>query len=136
MAVLEWTDDLTVGMDFVDAEHKEFIELVNLAAEASDDALPEAMSALVRHTRLHFGHEEAMMRATGFFAYPVHKSEHERVLGELERAIKLMEAGGLDVVRTFVRKSIPEWFEIHRNTMDQVTASFGAARIGRDWRPE
>ncbi len=136
IAVIKWTDDLKVGLSFVDEEHKRFVELYNDANEASDEDFAERLAALVEHIRLHFQHEEQMMRASCFFAYSIHKNEHERVLAEIERIEGLLAQGSRDAVRAFLAVDIPSWFEVHRNTMDQVTSQYVVSRLGRDWTPE
>lgn len=125
---MQWTDDLKVGVDFIDADHKEFVELLEAATTASDAAFPAAFAALGQHTRAHFAREEALMDETGFFATAVHKGEHARALAEFERFAGHLEKGNLAFVRAYVAERLPDWFTQHRNTMDQATAAFAMNR--------
>ena len=64
------------------------------------------------------------MERIGFFAYPMHKGEHDRVLAEMEGVKAQLEAGDLAAVRQYVEVTVPNWFMEHLNTMDTVTAQF------------
>ena len=87
MALLRWKDHYSVGIEGVDHEHKDLIELINrlhdqlstgesLAASAFFGALVKAISA-------HFALEERFMRERGYDQLPQHKEDHERLLDEI-----------------------------------------------------
>jgi len=122
MAVLEWHTGLNVGVDFMDDDHAVAAAQINALAEAVLPQRLELARAFLDHCRHHFGREEEMMQATGFFAYGCHQGEHERVLTELEAVVAKLETG--DPQDTYFAKTLPEWLMIHRNTMDFVTAEF------------
>lgn len=122
--MLQWSDDLAVGVAFIDHDHEDFVTLVNAAAAASDTDFPAAFRALAEHTRAHFAREEALMDETGFFAADVHKGEHRRALAEMEHFGQHLARGNLPFVRAYVAERLPDWFIQHRNTMDQATAAF------------
>lgn len=128
---MQWTEDLKVGVTFIDADHEDFLTLLNAAAAASDADFPTCFEALAHHTREHFAREEALMDETGFFAVDIHKREHARVLAEVEHFAEHLERGNLAFVRAFVAERLPDWFLQHRNTMDQATAAFA---MQRGWR--
>lgn len=92
---MQWTEALCVGVDFMDSDHEEFIDLLNTAAAASDADFPDAFQTLAEHTRSHFAREEALMDATGFFATDVHKGEHARTLAEVEHFAGHMARGNI-----------------------------------------
>lgn len=126
---MQWTEDLRVGVGFIDADHEDFVALLNAAATAPDADFAAAFQALAAHTREHFAREEALMDATGFFATAIHKGEHARTLAEVAHFAEHLERGNLAFVRAYVAERLPDWFLQHRNTMDQATAAH-AARAG------
>lgn len=128
---IAWSDDLKVGVAFIDADHEEFLDQLSAAAGATDADFPAHFEALARHTRDHFAREEALMDETGFFAVDVHKGEHRRVLAEVEHFADHLRRGNIAFARAFVIERLPDWFLQHRNTMDQATAAF-ALQCG--WR--
>lgn len=126
MTVLEWTADLTIGLDFMDEDHEAFVALINQFAETAESDLPALYGELLHHSEEHFAREEDLMRRVGFFAYDCHKGEHTRVLAEMRQVQTQLEAGDLASVRTYVTSHVPQWFIHHRNTMDAATAAFAA----------
>lgn len=123
-AALAWTDALKVNIDFVDHDHEEFIALLNAAASADDAALPAAFDALLAHTAEHFAREEELMDRVGFFATECHKGEHARVLNEAKRFRSHLAGGNVAYVRAYLSDHLPQWFLLHRNTMDAATAAY------------
>lgn len=121
---LPWTDALKVNVDFIDHDHEEFVALLNAAIAASDADFPAAFKALAAHTVEHFAREEELMDRIGFFATGCHKGEHARVLTEVRRFLGHVETGNLAFARAYVAEQMPQWFILHRNTMDAATAAF------------
>lgn len=129
MSTLTWTPDLSVGVDFMDHDHEEFLALVNACVAASDADLPALFDRLYEHTVAHFAREEALMEQTGFFAIDCHKGEHGRVLAEMRRFRAHVDKGNLAFARAYVGDQVPQWFILHRNTMDSATAAFAARQV-------
>lgn len=128
MSVITWTPDLSVGVTFMDEDHEEFIAMVNACADASDADLPALFDRLYEHTVAHFAREEALMDEIGFFAIDCHKGEHGRVLNEMRRFRSHLDKGNIAFVRAYVADQVPQWFIMHRNTMDAATAAYAAQR--------
>jgi hemerythrin len=64
-----------------------------------------------------------MMEESGFAAISEHISDHQRVLGELTRFGKRIAAGSTAMARAYIREQLPQWFEIHLQTMDSALAA-------------
>lgn len=126
MTVIRWSDDLRVGLGFIDDDHHEAVILMNEMSDASGDALLALFRRFLTHSEEHFAREEAMMRETAFLALVPHKGEHERVLHEMRRVLVGLEAG--DAQTDYFTEALPQWFLGHRNSMDLVTANFARQR--------
>lgn len=127
MAVLDWTKELDVGVAFMDHDHEEAAAAINAMAEAAGDGRIELMERFIAHCRDHFGREEAMMKAVGFFALGCHAGEHQRMLAELDHVLAKLKNG--EQLDEYFTRELPGWLMNHRNTMDFVTADF-ARRAG------
>ncbi|CAA7624598.1 bacteriohemerythrin [Magnetospirillum sp. UT-4] len=130
MSVLTWHDGLNVGVGFMDRDHEAAAAQINHLAEAG---LPERIALLphfIDHCREHFAREEAMMEATGFFAFGCHQGEHQRVLAELDAVLARLRSG--EPMDRYFTEDLPGWLMIHRNTMDFVTAEFARANGYRE----
>lgn len=126
MTALTWTPDLAVGLDFMDEDHEEFLTLVNACVAARDGDLLAAFDHLYEHTVAHFGREEQLMEQINFFATDCHKGEHGRVLNEMRRFREHVVKGNMAFARAYVSDQVPQWFILHRNTMDSATAAYAA----------
>ena len=82
MSIL-WRDSMKVGDDWLDAEHKRFIALLNLIDRAlqQKDVAPieEILEELQSYLESHFAHEEAYMAKVGYPELDEHKKQHERL---------------------------------------------------------
>ncbi len=130
MPLIEWTDELAVGVPAIDEAHHEFVDLLNALPDASDAEFRSLFVRLAAHSRDHFAEEERMMELTSFPVIAVHKAEHERVLAELEQVQQQLEQGDFAAARAYVKDQLSAWFVLHRNTMDYVTAAH-IQRTGR-----
>jgi hemerythrin len=122
---LIWSDALSVGVEGMDAHHRAFIEAwagANSAAEG--DAFAQAFQALMDHLGEHFAYEEGLMAQTGFPALGEHRGEHSRVLAEMREMAGSLARGRPRMARLYVKERLPEWFLLHRDTMDMATAVY------------
>ncbi len=120
---------VTVTIDFMNRDHAEFVQQLtqlNIALEnESDEKISELMARLFEHTTEHFSHEEAEMQRINFPPYPMHKSEHDKVIDLLESAISNWEAEhSRPLLKQFIKETVVPWFYLHVETMDAITAQF------------
>lgn len=121
---LVWSDDLKVGNEIIDTEHRETVELLGVLAAADDASFPAEFAKFADHLRVHLAHEEALMAEFGFPAEPIHRREHDRVRLELEGVEKRLAAGNTMLARGYATQAVPDWFVTHKNTMDAATAAW------------
>ncbi len=98
MALIEWSDELSVGIDEIDDQHKVLVGLVNSMDEAihsheGKTASAEILNQLVEYTRIHFATEESLMRIFDYPDYDEHKAQHETLLQEAGDLQKKVAAG-------------------------------------------
>jgi len=73
----------------------------------------------------HFTFEQGLMEKYNFFAYPVHRAEHDRVLYELKSLEKMLkEKGDIKTVKDYLENVFKPWIINHVQTMDTVTAMY------------
>lgn len=122
MTLLQWKDEYSVGIEAVDHEHKELIDLINrLHAEfdAVDAKLtvPAFFGDLLKGISAHFALEEKFMRDHGYGRLDPHKNDHERLLDELREIMDAFEnAEEIDAVELSLR--LDAWFTRHFRTHD------------------
>jgi hemerythrin len=73
----------------------------------------------------HFTFEQGLMEKYNFFAYPIHRAEHDRVLYELKSLEKMLkEKGNIKTVKDYLENVFKPWIINHVQTMDTVTAMY------------
>lgn len=124
---LTWTNDLALGDEAIDDDHRYAVEMMARIATAADAEVTALFADFVTHMYEHFAREEALMRACDFPALHCHAGEHTRVLGLLDGLAVQVAAGNPELARGFAAEAGPAWFLDHRNTMDLVTVGFAHA---------
>jgi len=132
MALLEWSDALSLDLPLMDDTHREFVELVTDLERAADAELPARWKALVEHTEAHFGQEDRWMAATRFASGNCHTIQHQVVLQVLNEALQLVQQGqeGPALLRRLTQE-LASWFPQHAQSMDAALA-LHLRRVGFD----
>jgi len=129
MKTINWSDEYKRGLGFQDEDHEEAVGLMNALQVCTDEELPALFEQLFSHTKAHLERENELMERIGFFAMPMHKGEHDRVLAEMQDFKVRLDAGEIDAVRHYLQETLPSWFLDHLNSMDTITAQF-ALQVG------
>jgi len=119
MALMEWNDDLVLGLAPMDATHQEFVACYNALATADSSDFVAKLDAFIEHSVAHFEQENAWMALVNFPG--CHKAEHDRVLAVLQDVRRRAADGDLALGRQLVEE-IPPWFESHASGMDAALA--------------
>lgn len=107
----------------MDQTHKEFVVLCNALFDASLPTLAGKLNALLTHTEQHFAQEYAWMQACNFPPTAIHQAEHERILALLAQTLQSVERGNMAAANSVINY-LPDWFEQHTTTMDQMLAVY------------
>jgi hemerythrin len=98
---LVWTDDLSVGLPEIDAEHKHFILLINelnsaITSRMGIEEIKRRMRAIIDDAVTHFAHEERLFKE---WAYPLeseHVQRHSEALQYLQKTSEGFGRSGTD----------------------------------------
>ena len=79
--MIEWDDKYSVGISKIDDEHRQFIDIINMAIatnESSDNSgeLREVLYRITKYALNHFSTEENYMIEFNYPEYQYHKEEH------------------------------------------------------------
>lgn len=86
---LEWREQLSVGNDVIDSDHKHLIEIINRIERSLEskawEELKNALDSLSRYSTTHFAAEEKIASAVGYAqASRLHES-HQDLLEKLDK---------------------------------------------------
>ncbi len=99
---IEWSDELSVGIEEIDEQHKILVGLVNKMHDAiqnrqGNDVVAEILSSLAEYTRIHFAVEESLMRILHYPVYEDHRKTHEALELQLHDLETKMKAGSASI---------------------------------------
>ena len=85
---LVWRQDISVGDDRIDDDHKGLIAIINAAEEVINGSgsrrdLERVLERLERYTREHFAREEELQRQVGYPFHETHVLEHKNLIRTL-----------------------------------------------------
>jgi len=85
---IEWSNELSVGIEEIDAQHKVLVDLLNEIHEAMQQgrtvqSTRGIIDRLDEYTRVHFAVEESLMRILHYPDYERHKEEHDKLIAQL-----------------------------------------------------
>lgn len=82
MALMEWDETMSVGVEELDAQHQQLIILINEAYEATqehdDDVLTSLITKMQDYAKLHFATEEGYLKKYKFPDVEGHKFHHAK----------------------------------------------------------
>lgn len=125
--LVEWTDELVLGVEKMDSTHREFVDQLNALGEAGDAALLDGLDGFIAHTVEHFDQESRWMESMEFPPMHCHREEHEGVLSIMREVRGMVAEGKFELGRVLVRELAP-WFTNHAATMDAMLAQFMQAK--------
>lgn len=132
MTAIAWNDSLKLDQPHVDADHVEFVRLINELADAAEgDGALGAFDALHAHVEAHFAREEGWMAATGFSADNCHTKQHRMVL-DLMREVRecAVDRSEWEPLR-LLPAALAEWLPQHADMMDAALV-FTMKQLGFD----
>lgn len=122
MALLQWKDQYATGIEAVDHEHRELIDLINklhdeLTAHRSEETVDAFFGDLYRAISAHFALEERFMSERRYDQLPQHKTDHERLLDDIRDIMDSDRSGG-EPVQAALAARLDAWFSRHFETHD------------------
>jgi len=132
VALIEWTDELSVGIATIDEQHRKLVSLINelhvamLEHRATAD-MSRIFAELVDCTKAHFATEEAFFQEHGYPAEAAHRDEH-RHLAERVIDLKADFDAGNTAVTLEVMRFLRDWLVKHILSADRDFVPFFASR--------
>src|SRR5512138_133960 len=126
---LEWTPALSVGVEEIDAQHRELFRRAGRLLEGIQAGEPEELGQLIdflyRYAVEHFGAEEEHMRRTKFPGYLRHKAEHDRFAADLlALAAEWEKKGASAFVSLKTSHWLTQWLRTHVSGTDTELGKF------------
>jgi hemerythrin len=128
MALIQWSDELSVGVRELDAQHQRLIQMINELNDAmlqgkGKDALSEVIAGLHQYARTHFASEEKLFAEHGYPDAEKHKNEHDYFVGKVDEFKSELEQGRLGL-SIKVAQFLSGWLQNHIKVVDKQYSQF------------
>jgi hemerythrin len=127
---MEWAENLSVGVDAIDNQHKELIKRVNvfyaaLKAGNNKDETLKVLDFLSRYVVSHFRDEEALQVKYKYPKYNEHKKLHKDFLETVVGVKKDIETNGVTSAgSTMIAMTVSNWLVNHIGVQDKEIGKF------------
>jgi len=119
---IEWKDSYKIGDAEIDAQHQAWFGKINEFLSANDkEALTLCEMKLHQYTRVHFKHEETLMRSINYPGLREHVGKHNDLLLRLNVISDQIANDTLDLVKW--RNFLSAWLLNHIAVTDKALVS-------------
>lgn len=139
--LVEWSDDLSVGIEEIDEQHKKLVALLNQMNDAIHEHRGSAVTRgilndLGEYTRVHFATEESLMHATEYPGYEEHKRQHDDLIEQLKDLQVKLDAGSHSISFELLH-FLKVWLTKHIIESDKLYGPyFLSRRIAKPAKPK
>ena len=118
-----------VAVEDMNNIHTTELEILNSLYEAilngNLEEVGRLLNEFIKDVEEHFSFEQKLMEKYNFFAYPMHKGEHDRVRMELDSLKKQWDKNrNPELIKAYIENHFVPWLINHVQTMDTVTAMY------------
>lgn len=115
-------NDVTSGVPALDKLHYNFYKALDVVSASSDMEFGARYGAFVYEVECAFREEERWMEEMDPIVMRYHQEQHARVLGALHNTHLRVMNGEIQLGREVTDQLLPQWFALHRSTMDATLA--------------
>ncbi|MFY9854023.1 MAG: bacteriohemerythrin [Terracidiphilus sp.] len=133
MAFFGWNDNLSVGVQACDDDHKKLIDMLNRLYEGmrsgqGKEVVGKVLDGLISYTKFHFAREEELFAKAGYPAIE-HKEQH-RLLVKQAEDLQSRYKSGENSISIEALDFLKDWLTIHIQGSDKkYTDHLNAAGI-------
>ena len=128
MALMDWSDRLSVGVAELDNDHKKLVEMLNdlyesIKAGRGKEKVGSTLDKLITYTCVHFAHEEKFFAQTKYAATAEHKKEHADLTAQVLAVQKKYKEGATSVISLEIMNFLKNWLLTHIQGSDKKYVS-------------
>jgi hemerythrin len=122
MKYLKWSEQYSVGVDSVDYEHQNLMDMINMILAELEDRrdiaeIESTVADVHAEISAHFALEERLMRNAGYAEYDAHKNDHEDLLDQIRNMMDAI-ADKPEQALDLLSDQLGDWFSGHFATFD------------------
>jgi len=130
MAIISWSNAMSVGVEALDRDHQVLVDMIRriaVAREEDGDVRPliaEVLAGLVAYTVYHFNREEHVMAACGYPELEAHRDEHNALTREVEDMQRRFGEADPDLGRDELQTFLTGWLNHHIMLQDKAYRAY------------
>ncbi len=122
MKYLQWREEFSIGVDSVDFEHRELMDMINMIYAELDNRrdmaeIRHTMAEVHAEVSAHFALEERIMRHARYVEFEDHKNDHENLLDQIRTMMDAIE-NDPEHALDMLSEQLADWFRGHFLTFD------------------
>ena len=135
---LAWNEDLAIGIQAIDEQHKELFNRFGKMLEACNsgcgrEEIGNLLLFLNDYVHTHFRDEERLQQSKGFPDYAAHCEQHRIFIGKLNQLDLTLKDGGASLTLIIsANNMLLDWLVNHIAVMDKKIGQFLAANGARN----
>ena len=128
MAYFQWTDKLSLGNPFIDADHQRIIALINdlhdaMSERAGEAIIRKVLFDLIVYCQGHFMREEEQMKVICYPGYEAHKREHDALVEKVRGLYGESEESTSPTLTIQTAHFLRDWLTTHILKSDMALAA-------------
>jgi hemerythrin-like metal-binding protein len=130
---MEWTQELAVGVETIDSQHRELFSRINKLVRAikehrCKDEIDGTIAFLEEYARTHFSMEEQLMKDASYEGLASHQGHHAQYmanLAELKQEASLPRVSGMSYdLSVTANQIVVDWIVDHIMKIDRKFGEF------------
>ena len=128
MSIIKWTDDLILGIEEMDVQHRKLVDLINdfydgLKSKSNDELIAELIKGVNDYTLFHFSAEERLLNKYNYTDTAGHTNEHNDFKSKLSEIESRFKSGRL-ILSFELTNLLKDWLINHIKVSDKQYAAF------------
>ena len=129
MSVVQWSEELSVGITSIDEQHKVLIDMINslntaMAAGEANIIIGDILGGLAQYTKHHFQYEENLFKQYGYPQSEEHIKEHENLIEQVKALRERFESDISGSLSLEIMQLLKNWLINHIKKSDQDYSQF------------
>lgn len=126
MALIIWTDKLSVGVPEIDEQHKKLVSMINslhdaMKAGKGKEQLKLVLDDVTNYVLVHFAYEEKLFIQYQYPEYKEHKAAHDAFVKKVTEMRAMYDQQRLQAGQLMI--ALQEWLIKHINDIDKRYSS-------------
>jgi len=123
--MMQWTEEMSVGVAVLDEDHKKLFAMINELSEAiqvghGKHVLAGILDRLTAYTVEHFGREEGLLTEAGYPSLDVHHRVHEKLTADVAAMRRKLEEGDDVAMPIDLLQFLQSWLANHIMLTDKL----------------